>query len=114
MYKSSYSTKKNQQEPKKKTMSARKKDSVSLNVQCRHSQNPVSCVLSTADVPASAAYFGSYEIIQRWLAGPDGDRTKLAIWQTILAGESFWPDRFRQTLHSLFSLKAAWPASLTG
>jgi len=49
-------------------------------------QSSHECYPFLTDVPASAAYFGSYEIIQRWLAGPDGDRTKLAIWQTIFAG----------------------------
>lgn len=37
------------------------------------------------DVPASAAYFGSYEMIQRVLA-KDGDRTKLSLGNTIFAG----------------------------
>ncbi len=38
------------------------------------------------DVPASAAYFGSYEIIQRALTPAGGDRTQLSILQTIFAG----------------------------
>jgi len=36
------------------------------------------------DVPASAAYFASYELIQRWLQG--GDRTQLSVSSTLFAG----------------------------
>ena len=39
-----------------------------------------------ADVPASAAYFGSYEIIQRALVPEGGDRNQLSIGRTIMAG----------------------------
>lgn len=38
------------------------------------------------DVPASAAYFGSYEIIQRSLVPEGGDRSQLSLGRTILAG----------------------------
>lgn len=37
------------------------------------------------DVPASAAYFGGYEILQRWLS-KDGDRSKLSLTNTIFCG----------------------------
>ena len=38
------------------------------------------------DVPASAAYFGSYEIIQRALTPAGSDRSDLSLGRTILAG----------------------------
>jgi len=38
------------------------------------------------DVPASAAYFGSYELIQRAMVSGDGDRSDLSIGKTIFAG----------------------------
>lgn len=38
------------------------------------------------DVPASAMYFGSYEIIQRALVPEGGDRTEIGIGRTIFAG----------------------------
>jgi len=37
------------------------------------------------DVPASAAYFASYELIQRALA-PNGDRSQLSVLNTVMAG----------------------------
>jgi len=37
------------------------------------------------DVPASAAFYASYELIQRALA-PDGDRSKLSVGNTLFAG----------------------------
>ena len=37
-------------------------------------------------MPASAAYFGSYEIIQRSLVPAGGDRSDLSISKTIFAG----------------------------
>jgi len=37
------------------------------------------------DVPASAAFYASYELIQRALA-PNGDRTKLSVTNTLFAG----------------------------
>jgi len=37
------------------------------------------------DVPASAAFYASYELIQRYLA-PDGDRSKLSVGNTLFAG----------------------------
>merc|ERR1712013_471972 len=43
-----------------------------------------SAATAARDVPASAAYFASYEIIQRNLQGPD--RTGLSIWSTLFAG----------------------------
>ena len=39
-----------------------------------------------SDVPASAMYFGSYEIIQRALVPEGGDRTEIGIGRTIFAG----------------------------
>ena len=39
-----------------------------------------------ADVPASAAYYGSYEIIQRAMVPEGGDRSQLGLGRTILAG----------------------------
>eukprot|EP00092_Neocalanus_flemingeri_P020174 GFUD01021844.1.p1 GENE.GFUD01021844.1~~GFUD01021844.1.p1 ORF type:complete len:278 (+),score=32.08 GFUD01021844.1:109-942(+) len=39
---------------------------------------------ATRDAPASAAYFASYELIQRWLQGPD--RQKLTVGTTLFAG----------------------------
>ncbi len=38
------------------------------------------------DVPASAAYFGSYEVIQRAMVPEGGDRTQLGIGRTLFAG----------------------------
>ncbi len=46
----------------------------------------MSFLFSPADVPASAAYFGSYEIIQRALTPEGGDRTQLGIGRTLFAG----------------------------
>merc|ERR1712147_500667 len=43
-----------------------------------------SAATAARDVPASAAYFASYELIQRGLKGPD--RTQLSIWSTLFAG----------------------------
>merc|ERR1711971_346223 len=43
-----------------------------------------SAATAARDVPASAAYFASYELIQRGLQGPD--RTQLSIWSTLFAG----------------------------
>ena len=37
-------------------------------------------------MPASAAYFGSYEIIQRSLVPEGGDRSDLSVSKTIFAG----------------------------
>merc|ERR1719474_341209 len=37
------------------------------------------------DVPAAAAYYASYELIQRALA-PNGDRSKMSIGNTLVAG----------------------------
>ena len=37
-------------------------------------------------MPASAAYFGSYELIQRAMVSGDGDRSDLSIGKTIFAG----------------------------
>ena len=39
-----------------------------------------------SDVPASAMYFGSYEIIQRALVPEGGDRSEISIGRTIFAG----------------------------
>jgi hypothetical protein len=38
------------------------------------------------DVPASAAYFGSYEIIQRSMVPEGGDRSQISLGRTIFAG----------------------------
>ena len=38
------------------------------------------------DVPASAAYFGGYEILQRLLTPEGGDRSQLGIGRTLFAG----------------------------
>jgi len=43
-----------------------------------------SAATAARDVPASAAYFASYELIQRTLQGPD--RTKLSVGSTLFAG----------------------------
>ena len=43
-------------------------------------------LLFFSDVPASAMYFGSYEIIQRALVPAGGDRTEIGIGRTIFAG----------------------------
>jgi len=43
-----------------------------------------SAATAARDVPASAAYFASYELIQRFLQGPD--RTKLSVGSTLFAG----------------------------
>lgn len=43
-----------------------------------------SAATAARDAPASAAYFASYELIQRWLQGPD--RQKLSIGCTLFAG----------------------------
>lgn len=44
-----------------------------------------SAATAMRDVPASAAYFASYELIQRALA-PSGDRSQLSVLNTIMAG----------------------------
>lgn len=38
------------------------------------------------DVPASAAFYGSYEIIQRAMVPEGGDRSQLGVGRTIFAG----------------------------
>jgi len=43
-----------------------------------------SAATAARDVPASAAYFASYELIQRGLQGPD--RTQLSVGSTLFAG----------------------------
>jgi len=43
-----------------------------------------SAATAARDAPASAAYFASYELIQRWLQGPD--RQKLSVGSTLFAG----------------------------
>ena len=47
---------------------------------------PFSVLVSFLDVPASAAYFGGYEILQRLMVPEGGDRTQLSIGRTIFAG----------------------------
>lgn len=42
------------------------------------------CFIS--DVPASAAYFASYELIQRAMIPEGGDRSQLGIGRTLFAG----------------------------
>lgn len=44
------------------------------------------CATLLRDIPASAAYFGSYEIIQRSLTPEGGNRSELSLGRTILAG----------------------------
>lgn len=44
------------------------------------------CATLLRDVPASAAYFGSYEILQRLMTPEGGDRSQLSIGKTIFAG----------------------------
>ena len=39
------------------------------------------------DVPASAAYFGGYEILQRYLTPEGGDRSQIGIARTLFAGK---------------------------
>ena len=39
-----------------------------------------------ADVPASAAYFGGYEILQRLMTPEGGDRSQLSMGKTLFAG----------------------------
>ena len=41
---------------------------------------------SFADVPASAAYFGGYEILQRLMVTEGGDRNQLSVGKTLFAG----------------------------
>ena len=57
---------------------------------CTLGQNSNICsktiVCCFSDVPASAMYFGSYEIIQRALVPEGGDRTEIGIGRTIFAG----------------------------
>ena len=46
----------------------------------------LSIFLHYTDVPASAAYFGGYEILQRMMTPEGGDRSQLSIGRTIFAG----------------------------
>ena len=48
--------------------------------------HPFFFIFIASDVPASAAYFGSYEIIQRSLVPEGGSRSDLSISTTIFAG----------------------------
>ena len=41
---------------------------------------------SFVDVPASAAYFGGYEILQRLMVTEGGDRNQLSVGKTLFAG----------------------------
>jgi len=43
-----------------------------------------SAATAARDVPASAAYFASYELLMRWLQGPD--RSELSMGSTLFAG----------------------------
>ena len=43
-------------------------------------------IFITPDVPASAMYFGSYELIQRALVPEGGSRSDLSISKTLFAG----------------------------
>jgi solute carrier family 25 carnitine/acylcarnitine transporter 20/29 len=43
-------------------------------------------LFSFLDVPASAAYFGGYEILQRLMVPEGGDRSQISIGKTIFAG----------------------------
>ena len=38
------------------------------------------------DVPASAAYFGGYEILQRMMVPEGGDKSQLSVGRTLFAG----------------------------
>jgi len=38
------------------------------------------------DVPASAAYFGGYEILQRAMTPEGGDRSQIGVLRTLFAG----------------------------
>jgi len=44
------------------------------------------CATLLRDVPASAAYFGGYEILQRMMVPEGGDRSQISIGKTIFAG----------------------------
>lgn len=44
------------------------------------------CATLLRDVPASAAYFGGYEILQRLMTPEGGDRTQLSMGRTLFAG----------------------------
>ena len=55
-------------------------------VLCRTRTHPFFVTFIASDVPASAAYFGSYEIIQRSLVPEGGSRSDLSISKTIFAG----------------------------
>ena len=49
----------------------------------------IGCLTSISyilDVPASAAYFGGYEILQRLMVAEGGDRNQLSIGKTLFAG----------------------------
>ena len=43
-------------------------------------------MISFSDVPASAAYFGGYEILQRLMVPEGGDRNQLSVGKTLFAG----------------------------
>ena len=45
-----------------------------------------SYILTLLDVPASAAYFGGYEILQRLMVPEGGDRNQLSVGKTLFAG----------------------------
>ena len=42
--------------------------------------------ITFSDVPASAMYFGSYELIQRQLVPEGGDRSEIGVLRTLFAG----------------------------
>jgi len=44
------------------------------------------CATLLRDVPASAAYFGGYEILQRLMVTEGGDRNQLSVGKTLFAG----------------------------
>jgi len=44
------------------------------------------CATLLRDVPASAAYFGGYEILQRLMTPEGGDRSQLSMGKTLFAG----------------------------
>jgi len=44
------------------------------------------CATLLRDVPASAAYFGGYEILQRLMVSEGGDRNQLSVGKTLFAG----------------------------
>ena len=53
---------------------------------CYNSEFSLTEKFSLTDVPASAAYFGGYEILQRLMVSDGGDRNQLSVSKTLFAG----------------------------